>query len=386
MHTHNPKTTEMVKISVKCLILAFLLSGNILDAQQREIPVLPVGAPAPDFNLPGTDGRNYSLADFDEYEILFVVFWANHCPTAQAYEERLIDMVARYRPQGVGFVAISPNSPMAVSLSELGYSDMGDSFDDMVIRAKDKGYNFPYLYDGDDHEASIPYGPVATPHAFIFDSGRKLRYRGRIDETENPYIRPASTDAENAIEALLAGNEVPLKETPSFGCSIKWNWNDQWKKRLEQQWAEMPVNVDMIDVQGIRKLIANNTDNLRLINVWATWCGPCVVEFPELVTIDRMYRGRSFEFISLSADNPSRKDNVLKFLESHEAANTNYLYNDTDKYALIEAVDENWQGALPHTLLIAPGGQVIGRYAGIIDPLTVKRDIVGYLGRFFADD
>lgn len=376
----------MIKTSVILFLLAFCFSPAGMIAQQRDIPILEIGSPAPDFNLPATDGKNYTLADFDRYQVLFVVFWANHCPTAQAYEDRLIDMVNRYRPQGVGFVAISPNSPQAVSLSELGYSDLGDDFDDMVIRARDKGYNFPYLYDGDDHKASIPYGPVATPHVFIFDSDRKLRYRGRIDDTENPYVEPGTSDARDAIEALLAGREVPVKETRSFGCSIKWKWNDQWKKQLEKQWAETPVSLEMIDIEGIKRLIANDSDNLRLINVWATWCGPCIVEFPELVSIDRMYRGRRFEFISLSADIPSRKDNVLRFLENHEAANKNYLYNDTDKYALIDAVDDKWQGALPHTLLVAPGGQVIGRYAGVIDPLTVRRDIVGYLGRYFADD
>ncbi len=377
-----------MKTPLSCILLiaSFLLSPSLLVGQQAEIEPLEIGAPAPDFNLPGVDGRNYTLADFDEYEVLFIVFWANHCPTAQAYEDRLIDMVNTYRPQGVGFLAISPNSPGAVSLSELGYSDLGDDMDDMIIRARNKGYNFPYLYDGDDHKGSLPYGPVATPHAFIFDSDRKLRYRGRIDDTENPYVEPNTRDAKDAIEALLEGNEVPLKETPSFGCSIKWNWNDEWKKQLEQQWAEMPVSIEMIDADGIRELIANDSENLRLVNVWATWCGPCIVEFPDLVKIDRMYRRRDFEFISLSADTPRRKDAVLKFLENHEASNTNYLYNDTDKYALIQAVDEKWQGALPHTLLIAPGGEILGRYVGVIDPLTVKRDIVEYLGRYFADD
>jgi thiol-disulfide isomerase/thioredoxin len=367
-------------------ITALVFISVNTNAQKRDVTPLKIGAPAPDFNLPATDGRNYSLSDFDDYQILAVVFWANHCPTVQAYEDRLITMVDKYKGKGVGFAVISPNSPLAINLGELGYSDLGDDFDEMKIRAQDKGYNFPYLYDGDDHEGSLQYGPVATPHIFIFDKERKLRYRGRIDDTENPYIEVRTTDAINVIEAILAGKEVAVTETPSFGCSIKWKWNDQWNRRLMQEWSEAPVKLESIEIAGIKELIENKGDNLRLINVWATWCGPCVVEFPDLVKIDRMYRGRNFEFISLSADNPSRRDNALKFLEKQEAANRNYIYNGTDKYALIDAVDADWQGALPHTLLIAPGGKVIGRYAGIIDPLTVKRDIVGYLGRYYADD
>jgi thiol-disulfide isomerase/thioredoxin len=378
----------MMKTAPAFILLAalFLVSTSLAAGQPAEIKPLEIGATAPDFNLPGIDGRNYTLSDFDDYEIFFVVFWANHCPTVQAYEDKFIEIVNEYRSRGVGFVAISPNAPNAVSLSELGYSDMGDDIDDMVIRARDKGYNFPYLYDGDDHLGSIPFGPSSTPHVFIFDSQRKLRYRGRIDDTENPYVEPRTRDAVNAIEALLEGREVAVKETPSFGCSIKWKWNDEWKKRLEQQWAEAPVNVEMIGAGDIRRLIENDGENLRLINIWATWCGPCVVEFPYLVEIDRMYRGRNFEFVTISADNPRRQDAVLKFLEKHEASNLNYLYDDTDKYALIEAVDEEWQGALPHSLLIAPGGEILGRYVGLIDPLTVKRDIVGFLGRYYADD
>ena len=371
--------------SFLCAIMAIMLFSNSF-AQKRELPLLPIGAQAPDFKLRGVDDKYYSLADFKQYDILMIVFWANHCPTAQAYEDRLIAMINKYEPKGVGIIAISPNSPNAVSLAELGYSDLGDDFDDMVIRARDKGYNFPYLYDGDDHAASIPYGPVATPHAYIFDKDRQLRYRGRIDDTENPYVTPNTSDAIDAIEALLAGRDVEVKETRTFGCSVKWKWADEWKKNLDRQWAEAPVSVEMIDVDGIKELVANNGNKLRFINVWATWCGPCVIEFPELITIDRMYRGRAFEFISLSADNPNRKDAVLEFLTNHEAANKNYLYNATDKYALMDAVDPEWQGALPHSLLIAPGGEIIKRYVGAIHSLTVRRDIVEYLGRYFADD
>lgn len=373
-------------IGTTWLILFALIMPASAMAQNPEVIPLPIGARAPDFKLMGVDSQYYQLSDFDEFPVLAIVFWANHCPTAQAYEDRLIEMVNRYQSEGVGFVAISPNSPDAVSLSELGYSDLGDDFDDMVIRARDKGYNFPYLYDGDDHKASIPYGPVATPHIFIFDADRRLQYRGRIDDTENPYVPPKSNDAIDVIEALLAGREVELQETRSFGCSVKWKWANEWKKRLEQQWAEAPVSMELIDLEGVDHLVSNDSDKLRLINFWATWCGPCVIEFPELVTIDRMYRGRSFEFVSVSVDNPSRKQQALNFLEQQEAANTNYLYNSTDRYALMEVVDDLWMGALPHSLLVAPGGEVVKRYAGIIDPLTVRRDIVEYLGRYFADD
>ena len=100
-------------------------------------------------------------------------------------------------------IAIMPNDPKSVQLSELGYTDMGDSFDEMKKRAKDKNFNFPYLYDGDNETVAKAYGPVATPHAFIFDQNRKLRYQGRIDDVEKPSKTPNHLDTRVAIEAII---------------------------------------------------------------------------------------------------------------------------------------------------------------------------------------
>ncbi|MDQ3843504.1 MAG: TlpA family protein disulfide reductase, partial [Bacteroidota bacterium] len=124
---------------------------------------------------------------------------------------------------------------------------------------------------------------------------------------------------------------------------------------------------------------------LRLINVWATWCGPCVTEFPSFITMHRMYRGRDFEFISISADNPSIKEKVLKFLQKNQASNTNYLFSEDDKYKLIEAIDPKWQGALPYTILVEPGGKIVYSRLGIIDPAEMKKLIVEnrYMGRYY---
>jgi thiol-disulfide isomerase/thioredoxin len=362
------------------LAISFKLSG------QPVVTTLEIGAEAPDFNLPGVDGKLYSLEDFDQYNILTVIFTCNHCPTAQAYEDKLIQAVENYHNRGVGFVAISPNSPEALSLAELGYSDMGDDLEDMKIRARDKKYNFPYLYDGETQAASIRYGPVATPHIFIFDRDRLLQYTGRIDDTENPYVEPGQKDMINALEALLNDRKVPVQKTKTFGCSVKWSWKDEWKNKLLQDWTVAPVEIVEINTDEIRKLVQNNGNKLRLINFWATWCGPCIIEFPEFIIIDRMYRGRDFEFISLSADKLNKKEKALEFLKKSEAANKNYIYSGSNTYDLIEAVDKDWQGALPYTLLIAPGGKILMKTPGTIDPLTVKRTIVEYLGRYYADD
>ncbi len=208
---------------MKTLAIAILtLIGPIgaAAANAADPRPLPIGSAAPDFRLPGVDGKTYSLQDFAGARVLVVIFTCNHCPTAQAYEGRIARMHADYRDKGVAVVAISPNDPAAVRLDELGYTDLGDSFEDMKVRAKDHGFAYPYLYDGETQATAQAYGVLATPHVFIFDADRKLRYAGRFDDGEVKAVK--SHDAKNAVDALLAGKPVPVATTRVPGCSTKW--------------------------------------------------------------------------------------------------------------------------------------------------------------------
>ena len=286
------------------------------------------------------------------------------------------------QPKGVAVVAISPNDPAAVRLDELGYTDLNDTLEEMQLRANTKGFNFPYLYDGDTQEATKAYGPIATPHAYIFDKKRVLQYVGRIDDEEK--IGAAKVhDVRNALNAMLAGTAVPVAKTKTFGCSIKWADKGAGVKRALERWEKEPVAVTSIDAAGIEKLLENNSDKYRLINVWAQWCGPCVTEFPEFVDMHRMYRLRDFEMVTISMDDPKLEEDVLKFLKSQHASMTNYHFNEEDAYALIEAVDEEWPGALPYTVLVEPGGKIVFRMLGEIDPLAIKMAVVDKLGRYY---
>ncbi|MCA6079025.1 redoxin domain-containing protein [Fulvivirga sedimenti] len=370
------------EVPSEVLTPAFVASPQPI--KEQEVQTLTLGSPAPDFNLPGVDGKYHSLSDYDSARVLVIIFTCNHCPTAQAYEDRMIALTNDYRDAGVQVVAISPNSPIGLLFDELGYSDLGDTYEEMIIRAQNKNFNFPYLYDGDTHEASLKYGPVATPHAFVFDSDRKLRYVGRLDASEKPGTANAE-DLRNAIDAVLNGSEMPLTSTKTFGCSVKWAWKDKYKKEVYAAWDAAPVTLEEITTGGITELLKNDSKKLLLVNLWATWCGPCIIEYPDFVEIHRMYDDRDFEFISISADNLEAKEKAHEFLQKSHSALRNFIYSEGDKYALIEAVDPEWNGSLPYTMLIEPGGKVIYRIQGSMDPQEVKRMIVEHpmIGRYY---
>lgn len=360
------------------LILTLTLAVMAAGAAEVQLPTLAIGAPAPDFKLPGIDGRSYSVSDFASSNVLVIVFTCNHCPTAQLYEGRIKQLAADYRTRGVALVAIQPNDPKAVRLDELGYTDVGDSFDDMKIRAQYRHFNFPYLYDGDTQKTARAYGPSATPHVFIFDRTRKLRYEGRIDNNVRETL-VTRRDARNAIDALLANKPVTVEKTPSVGCSTKWSFKEEGRVAENSRIEREPVKLELAGIDDLRKLRKNASGKLLAVNFWATWCGPCLAEFPEFETMHRMYRQRPFELVTVSTNFPDEKKGVMNALEKQHASSRNLLFGSTDPYALGAAFDPEWNAAVPYTVLIAPDGKVIYRNQGPIDALEFRRLILANL-------
>jgi len=172
---------------------------------------LPLGSTAVDFQLKGADGKTHSLKSFSDKKALAIVFSCNHCPYVQAYEGRMVQLQRDYLPNGASLVAINSND-------DAGYPE--DSFENMIARSKEKGFNFPYLRD-ETQEIARKYGAICTPHIFLFNQQRVLSYKGRIDDNRNP-TDVKSHDLRNAIDAVLSGKTPAVQETRPFGCSIKW--------------------------------------------------------------------------------------------------------------------------------------------------------------------
>jgi len=361
---------------------------------------IEIGDAAPDFELPGTDGRTYTLADFDGTEVFMVYFTGTHCPTSHGTMGRKLQFIDDFSEQSFSFVAINPNHPSGLRPDEFGHTEYDETFADSKRYAEDHGWTFPYLYDGDTQEVAKAYGCLATPHVFIFDRDRKLRYHGRFDDSRYP--DPAtvtSPDARNAVEAILAGEPVPVEVTRAHGCSTKWRERARHVAEEEKQWQAAEVTVEEIDAEGVAALRQNGTDKLRLINVWATWCQPCVEEFPDLTAIARKFSRREFELITISIDEPHMKPQVEAFLGKHRAVmssqlrrsvlrerrtTNNYLYTGASIDALAEALDPEWPGPIPFSVLVNQHGEVLDRYLGKIDPEEVTGIILDTLSRHYV--
>lgn len=365
-----------------------------------DVRKLNLGDRAPDFRLLGIDGRHHTLADYRAAKVLMVVFLSNHCPVSHAAETRLIPLAKEFKPRGLEVVAINPNSPEGIRIDELGYSKYNDSYEEMKLYARETGFSFPYLYDGDTQAIAKAYGCLATPHVFLFDQERRLRYVGRIDDSrfEDPQS-VKSHDARNAIEDLLAGRPVKTPTTPVMGCSTKWNTKRDDVAKADAKWKAEPVDLALIDADGVAKLAKNDSNRLRVINVWATWCAPCVAEFPALVALARRFSNRDFELVTISLDDPKHQPQVKSFLERNHVVPSarlkrlltaegrgplNFLYTGAGTDALVQALDPQWPGPLPHTVVLAPGGKVVYRHNGQVDPEVLKNEILKHLGVYYT--
>ena len=382
---------------------AQLLLALNAHAGTRDLPKgfkdLQIGESAPAFSLPGVDGKRYTLNDFKKPKVLMVLFTGTHCPVSHGVEKRLQNLVDDMADRDFGIVAINPNHASGLRPDELGYTAYDETFEDSKRYAKDLGWTFPFLYDGDEQVAARAYGCRATPHVFIFDQHRKLCYNGRFDDSR---YADASTvkhpDAQNAIEALLADKPVPVAKTRPFGCSTKWKERSAHVAAEAIKWNAIPATIEEINAKSVAKLRRNGSDNLRLINVWATWCGPCVKEFPDLTAIASKFSRRPFELITISLDEKNDMEKARQFLSKHRAVisdrlrpavkaggrtTNNYLFTGSNVDELAEALDPKWSGALPLSVLIDQEGKVLYRMSGMIDQEKVVDKVLETIGHHY---
>lgn len=387
----KPPDPPIVCSTMKFIFLA-IMSAACAIAPAAEVPkVLPIGSELPAFSLLGIDGKTHTEKDYADAKILCVVFTCNHCPDSVAAAARTEEIHKDYKDKGIAIIAVNSNNPKSLRPDELGYSPYGDSFEEMKPFADSHGWTFPYLYDGEKQEFATACGAQSTPHVFVFDADRKLRYTGRMDDAGRSKSPVEKSYLRNAFDDLLAGKEIAEPVTRSFGCSTKWLFKGNSVADEQKAWEEKPVTLDELDENLAISLRQNKSGNVRVINFWSTTCGPCVAEFPMLVETYRRFQNRNVDFISISMDPPEDKAKAKKFLQSRHAAlsdrtkpsmekegrtSNNYIWTGENADKLAEAIAPDWTGALPLTVIISAGGEILWTDADDIDVVELRSEIL----------
>jgi len=373
------------------LILLFICFAGISFSQASKVQPLEIRADAPEFNLPGVDGKDYTLEDFQGAKYLVVIFTCNHCPDARATWGRLNDFAKNYVEKGVQVVAVSSNSPKALMPWENGFSVFGDSFSEMKLVAKERKFVFPYLYDGDKQEAGLAYGAKATPHVFLFGPERKLLYEGHFDNGKrNPGPATQNTVRDN-IDALLAGKPVLKTQTNLFGCSTKWAFKEKLVKKKQEEWDALPVKVEPLSAEDATKLLNNKTGKVCVVHFWHTGAAKQEVVMEKLIDTYRRYQRRPFDMVMIGVDKGDDISAVkkvltdvhfptstwtLRSLKNEGRETNNFHLKSADLEALITKLDTSADSMNPLTVVVIPNGEVIYSIQGDVDAVELRRNIV----------
>jgi len=376
---------------MKNIFLA-ILSASSAAAFAAEVPkVLPIGSDLPSFSLPGTDGKTHTEKEYADAKVLCIIFTCNHCPDSVAAAARTEVIHKDYKDKGVTIVAVNANNPKSLRPDELGYSPYGDSLAEMKPFADSYGWTFPYLYDGETQAFATACGAQSTPHIFVFDAARKLRYTGRMDDAGRSKAPVEKSYIRDVFDALLTGKEIADPVTRSFGCSTKWLFKGDSVAEEQKAWEEKPVTLDNLDESLAKTLRKNGSGNVRVINFWSTTCGPCVAEFPMLIETYRRFQNRNVDFISISMDPLEDKAKAQKFLQTRNAAlsdrtkpsmekegrtSNNYIWAEGNADKLAEAIAPDWTGALPMTVIISPTGEILWTEQSEVDAVELRTEIL----------
>ena len=313
-----------------------------------------VGDAAPVWTgLMGIDGKRKGIDDYKQADILVLAFTCNHCPVATMYEGRFIQFVRDYQKKGVAFVALSVSTLPA------------DGLDNMKKRADEKGFNFDYLHDP-GQAIGRAYGATVTPHLFVLNKARRIAYMGAFDDKMNPasvtrhYVR-------DAVDALLAGKQPEITETRQFGCAISYGLagGETVGGAANPPAGKKPaptgtVTLRTVNPAGYTAELKKHRGKVIVVDFWATWCIPCLKEFPHTIEWDKKFHDKGLVVISMNMDDTDKDSRTaaLEFLKKQNATTINLHSSLGGEEAAMKAFSIS-DGALPHFKIYGRDGKLL---------------------------
>ncbi len=316
-------------------------------------PAPPVGQSAPDFTLKDTAGNKHALKDY-RGKLVVIGFLSTDCTVTRAYEERIRTLAGEAQLQGIVFLGINSNATETVS--------------EIKQHAAKVKFDFPILKDDKNKVADL-YGAERTPEMYVLDQQGILRYHGRIDNSIEPR-QVKRRDLHETINEILAKKPVSTPETKAFGCAIiraqRADSNATYEGRPTP--AVDDITVTKLKPTDFKQLVKQSQGSVLVVNFWATWCGPCVAEFPEFVKLDEKYREKGVKIAAISSDELTDiQTKVIPFLKEHKARFDFYIQEAEDPQEMIDVVEKEWSGALPATFVYDKQGKMILKKFGVID-------------------
>jgi thiol-disulfide isomerase/thioredoxin len=362
-----------------------------------------IGSPAPDFELQDLSGQPHALKSY-RGKLTVITFLSARCPISNAYKDRVKAVAEDYAKQGVAFLGINASAD--------------EPLDEVRAHAEQNQFNFTILKD-EGNVVADAYAAERTPKVYVIDAGGVLRYQGRIDNSHNPRL-VKHNDLRAALDELLAGKPVSVASTQAMGCILK-RTQDLAQSKTAKPPVTKPVatkpaaskpavtksaaakpttsaagkpavakstvskpatnaaagpKVPLLKPEAFGELIKQSQGKVLVINFWATWCGPCVAEFPELVKLDLAYRDKGVRMVGITADDlEDLKPKVIPFLKEQKAEYENFLQDTDDPQQMVDVVMKDWPGVLPATFVYDKTGKLIWHRFGIIDREALTAEI-----------
>ncbi len=346
--------------------LAMFGISNIGSRAQASA-ALTVGAAAPEFELKDLSGQSHSLKSYRGKPTV-IAFISARCPISNLYKDRIKAVADEYSKRDVNFVGINSSADETVA--------------EVRAHAKENNFSFTVLKD-EGNVVADAYAAERTPKVYVIDAEGVLRYQGRIDNSQNIRL-VKQNDLRVALDELLAGKVVTVADTQAMGCIIKRVQDLAQSKTAKpapgktttKPAAAKPaaasaaaVNVALLKPAAFADMIKKSAGKVVIVNFWATWCGPCVAEFPEFVKLDNEYRAKGgVRFVHITADDSTDlKTKVIPFLKKQQSQADQFLQDTEDPQEMIDAVFKEWSGVLPATFVYDKTGKMVFHRLGIID-------------------
>jgi peroxiredoxin len=352
MKNNNPEILLRRKMRTRVHIMFTMIVGlAFIITQSTTSANSSIGKAAPDFTLTDLKGQNHSLRDY-RGKIVALGFISTNCPISNDYNARMRAIAEDYGKQNAVFLGINSNFNEPVT----------------EIKAHAAKNNLPFTILKDEgNKVADAYGAQRTPEIFLIDNEGIVRYHGRIDNSRE-VRRVNRQDLRAALNELIEGKAVSVTEGKAFGCPIKRSQDAKKIKAGSTKAKSTEPKIAMLKPADFNKYKDAAKGKVLVVNFWATWCGPCVAEFPELVAIDAKYRDKGVKLVGISVDEVAEiKSKVVPFIKEQKAAFDILVQDSDDPEELINLIDKNWQGTLPTTFVFDKQGAIAYTRYGILD-------------------